>query len=148
MIPALAASAPLGETLRLGLSVNAPFGLGTDYRDDWVGRYHALRSELVALAAAPSLAWTPDPRVTLAAGLVVQYTKAKLSNAVDFGTIGAVLGGGAPIGGITPVPGGQDGRARIEGDDVALGFTLGVVAEPVRGTRVGLGFRSPVDNEL
>lgn len=148
LIPALAASAPLGEHWRVGLSVNAPFGLGTDYREDWVGRYHALRSELVALAATPSVAWTPDPRLTLAAGLVVQYTKAKLSNAVDFGTIGAALGGGAPIGGITPVPGGQDGRARIEGDDIAVGFTLGILAEPVPGTRLGLGFRSRVENEL
>jgi long-chain fatty acid transport protein len=148
LIPALAASAPIGEHWRVGLSVNAPFGLGTDYREDWVGRYHALRSELVALAATPSLAWTPDPRVTLAGGLIVQYTRAKLSNAVDFGTIGAVVGGGAPIGGVTPVPGGQDGRARIDGDDIALGFTLGVLAEPVPGTRIGLGFRSRIENEL
>ena len=26
--------------VRLGLGVNVPFGLETDYPDDWVGRYH------------------------------------------------------------------------------------------------------------
>ena len=44
--------------------MNVPFGLETDYSRDWVGRYHAVRSELTTININPAVAWRPLPWLT------------------------------------------------------------------------------------
>ena len=34
------------EDLTLGAMISAPFGLKTEYDDDWVGRYNAVESDV------------------------------------------------------------------------------------------------------
>lgn len=132
----------LGHKLRLGLGINVPFGLETDYNDGWVGRYHALRSKLATLNINPVLAFEVVPGLSLGAGAQFQYADATLTNAVDFGTIGALAG--IPF----AVPAEQDGRARVSGDDWGYGFTLGALLEPWAGSRFGVGYRSAVKHRL
>lgn len=141
-IPALYAMWAVQPSLRLGLAVNVPFGLETDYDDGWRGRYHALRSRLRTVTATPMVSYRVNDRVALGAGMQIQYIDAKLSNAVDFGTIGALSG----IPGAAPAA--QDGSAEVNGDDVAVGFNLGVLVEPWEGTRFGVAYRSKIDHEL
>lgn len=64
LAPSLYALAPLGERARLALGITAPFGLLTDYDADWVGRYHALRSELKTIDINPSFG-LPGVKATL-----------------------------------------------------------------------------------
>ena len=136
-VPALYGTFELAPAWRLGLGVNAPFALETRYDDDWVGRYHGVKSRVLAINVNPVVAYNPIPRVSLAAGLQLQYIEADLSNAVDFATVT----GAAPAGTL-------DGFADIEGDDTGLGFTLGLLAEPVDGTRLGIAYRSSIDHTL
>ena len=52
---------PLGDRVRAGLGITAPFGLRTSYPDEWVGRYHAVDSELRTVNINPALAvWATD----------------------------------------------------------------------------------------
>lgn len=141
-VPALYGGLRLGEQWAAGLGINVPFGLGTDYPDGWVGRYHAVESNVKVIGITPTLAYRPLPGLSFGAGLQASYADATLSNAIDFGTIGAGLGipGSAP--------GAQDGFARIDGNDWRLGYTLGVLAEPLAGTRIGVGYRSKVEHRL
>ncbi len=81
------------------------------------------------------------PWLSLGAGLQVQRIDARLTNAIDFGTIGAL--NGAPV-----TPAGDDGRAELQGDDWGLGYDLGVIVEPRSGTRLGLSYRSAIDQTL
>lgn len=130
------------DPVRLGIAVNAPFGYETEYRDGWVGRYYALQSRLRTLAVNPVLAWSPWDGVSLAAGAQLQRIDAKLTNAIDFGSLGAAAGvPGA-------VPGGQDGFGKLTGDDWGFGWTLGLLVEPRPGTRIGVSWRSAVRHEL
>ena len=142
VVPAFYAAVPLPADLRFGLGVNVPFGLETDYARDWVGRYHGVRSELTTININPALAWRPVRWLSAAAGFQAQYVDGTLTNAVDFGTIGAVSG----IPGA--VPGGQDGNARLHGDDWAYGWNAGVIVEPMPGTRFGVSYRSEIDHTL
>ncbi|MBK8909594.1 MAG: outer membrane protein transport protein [Rhodospirillales bacterium] len=142
LVPATFAMWAVQPSLRLGLAVNVPFGLETDYDDGWRGRYHALRSRLRTVTATPMVSYQVSDMIALGAGMQIQYIDAKLSNAVDFGTIGALSG----IPGA--VPAAQDGSAEVNGDDVAVGFNLGVLVEPWEGTRFGAAFRSKIDHEL
>ncbi|WP_159709557.1 OmpP1/FadL family transporter [Geminicoccus flavidas] len=148
-VPALYGAYPLDERWTLGLAVNAPYGLGSKYDEDWVGRYHAVKSKLFSVNATPTIAYRPVSWLTLGGGISAQYIHAELTNAVDFGTIGAVLeqrtGANLPI---TPVPGAQDGKAKVEGDDIGFGVVLGAIAEPVAGTRLGVSYRSQISQSL
>jgi long-chain fatty acid transport protein len=135
----------VGERVRLGLAVTTPFGLATDYPDGWVGRYHAVDTELRTYNINPAVAVRVTDWLSFGAGLQAQYADGELTNAVDFGTIGA----GAPGGGIPgAVPGTQDGFARLTGDDWAFGYNAGVLAEPVAGTRLGVAYRSEIEHRL
>jgi long-chain fatty acid transport protein len=142
LVPAAYVMVSPTEDLRLGLGVNAPFGLRTEYDRGWVGRYHALDSELRTINLNPTVAYRAAEWLSLGAGVQVQYADAELTNAVDFGTIGAARGvPGA-------VPGAADGLADLTGDDFGYGFTLGLLFEPSDRTRIGLGYRSQVFHEL
>ncbi|MGD9512287.1 MAG: OmpP1/FadL family transporter, partial [Geminicoccaceae bacterium] len=136
------AAVPLPRGFRVGLGVNVPYGLETDYSRDWVGRYHGIRSELTTVNINPDLAWRPVPWLGLGGGFQAQYIDGTLTNAIDFGTIGASAG----IPG--SVPGAEDGHARLHGDDWAYGWNAGVILEPVAGTRFGVSYRSEVDHTL
>ena len=147
--PAVYGAYPLSADWTVRLAVNAPFGLGSKYDDDWTGRYHAIKSKLFTVNATPTLAWRPAPWLMLGGGFSTQYIHADLSNAIDFGTIGAArqarTGAALPI---APVPAGQDGKAEVEGDDIGFGVVLGAMVEPAKGTRLGLSYRSQVSHEL
>lgn len=144
VVPAFYAAAPLPAGVRLGLGINAPFGLATDYPNNWVGRYHGVESKLTTVNINPALSWRATDWLSLGAGFQAQYADGELSNAVDFGLIGATLQNPIP----NAVPGSQDGFARLDGDDWAYGWNAGVLVEPVKGTRVGVAYRSEIDHEL
>lgn len=88
-VPSVYLSAQANEWVTFGLSVNAPFGLVTEYDRNWAGRYHAVRSELTTITVTPVVSVRPIPEIAIAGGPVIQYVDAELTNAVDFGTIGA-----------------------------------------------------------
>ena len=129
------------QNVKLGVGVNVPFGVATDYRDDWIGRYHALHSNVLAVNVNPAVAWEVVEGLSLAAGLQIQYFEARLTNAIDFGSIGQAVG----VGG---VPTQQDGIGRAKGDDLGYGFNLGILFEPWQGTRFGAAYRSAVHHTL
>jgi len=138
-----------GGPWSLGLGLTTPFGLTTDYDRGWVGRYHALRSELKTLDLGLALAYRLSDRVSLGAGIDLVYARAELSHAVDLGSLlTARLGRPVPGLGITPGNPAIDGYTRLEGDDWGLGWALGLLLEPVDGTRIGLSYRSKVDLDL
>jgi long-subunit fatty acid transport protein len=59
VLPAFyAVLAPEGD-FRFGLGINVPFGLGTEYPTDWVGRYHTQKSNLLSININPS--WPTMP---------------------------------------------------------------------------------------
>jgi len=129
---------------RFGLAVTVPFGLETNYENGWSGRYHALQSKLQTVNLSPTVAWNVVDGLSLAGGLQAQYAKTELSNAIDFGSLGAAIPALAPF----SMPTQQDGRVRFEGSDWGFGWTLGALYEPWHGTRVGLGYRSSVRHKL
>jgi long-chain fatty acid transport protein len=131
----------INERINVGLGLHAPFGLAVEYDDGWVGRYHALKTELITLNINPTVAWKVNDRLALGAGVSAQYAEAEMSQAIDFGTILASQGAGT-------APGSLDGKATLEGDDWAYGFNLGVLYACENGRRLGLAYRSAIDHEL
>lgn len=145
VVPHAAYSRQIDDDTWFGLTINVPFGLTTEYDDGWVGRYHALKSELMSVNINPMIARKINDRLTIGAGISAQYIDAELTQAVDFGSIDAALLGGAAG---TLGPGTADGEGSVEGDSWGWGFNLGLLYEFSERTRVGLQYRSEIDHEV
>lgn len=141
-VPSFAAKTQLNDELDLGLAIYSPYGLSTKYDEDWIGRYHAIETELKTIDIQPTLNYRASERLNLAVGLRAQYADATLSNAVDLGGLGALAGvpGAAP--------GANDGFAEVTGDDWGYGYTLGALFQVTEKTRLGASYRSEVDLTL
>ena len=125
-----------------GLAVNAPFGFETEYESGWMGRYYALQSRLRSINVNPLVSVEPMPGVSFSLGAQAQYIDVKLTNAIDFGTLGAVN----QVPGADPAA--QDGFAKLHGDAWGFGYTAGLLLEPWQGSRVGVAYRSSIDHKL
>lgn len=145
LVPALYLSAPVVTGVQFGLGITAPFGLVTDNEDGWIGRYHALKSDLKTIDINPALAIQASPYLSFGLGMRVQYADLELSNAIDFGTIGA-LSGNAGLAAISQ-PTQQDGKATVELDDWGVGFNAGFLITPTEHTRFGVAYRSAIDHD-
>lgn len=123
------------DKIWLGLAVNAPFGLTTEYKSNWVGRYHAIKSMVNTVNINPSLGYRVNEQLSIALGVSAMHLDGEFSNAVDFGSfLGAA--------------GAADGKSKIEGDDWGLGINVGLLYEPSTDTRIGLHYRSEVEQKI
>ena len=141
----------LDPPLKFGLGINAPFGLATEYDKTWIGRYHAIKSEVQTININPALAYQVSNQLSLGAGLSAQYIKAELSSAVDSSSICLALAAPATCGALglaTPGNPAADSYATIKGDDWSYGYNLGLLFKPTDDTRIGFAFRSKIKQTL
>lgn len=118
----------LTPDVHLGVGLNSPFGLKTEYDADWIGRYQAIKSEVKTININPSIAYKVSETVSLGAGLNIQWVEATLTNRQPLPA---------------PVP-----LVTIKGDDYGWGYNLGALWQLTPATRVGLSYRSEVDYTL
>ncbi|MGH9382812.1 MAG: OmpP1/FadL family transporter [Vicinamibacterales bacterium] len=140
-VPHVYFATALSDRWRFGFSFNAPYGLGTNYGETWVGRYHATETTLTVFNINPALAVRLNDAVALGFGLDVQRSQAVLANRIDFGSIGAASG--LPLS-----PQGHDGKVEFTGSDWAAGFNAGLRWQASRRTAVGIAYRSQIEHAL
>jgi long-chain fatty acid transport protein len=134
----------INEKWNFGFSVNAPFGLATEYSKDWVGRYSAIESEIVSVNLNPTLSFKIDEHASVGFGLNAMYASLELKNAIDDGLLNVLGMVGLPL-----APGTADREGKIDGiDDWGFGFNVGLLLEPTDHTRLGLAYRSKIDVDL
>jgi long-chain fatty acid transport protein len=142
MLPAVAVRYRLTNDIALGLTFSTPFGESTHYPDGWTGRYYAQTTDLATYNLTPVISYNVWPTVTLAAGVQIQYARAFLDQAVDFGTIGAAFGIPGAI------PGASDGQANLHGHSWGAGFVLGALWHAAPNLSFGLSYRSQIPQGL
>ena len=49
---------PIGDRFNFGVGVNSPFGLKTEYDDNWIGRFQGIKSELTTYNINPSFSFS------------------------------------------------------------------------------------------
>ena len=140
-----------------GIGVNVPFGLKTEWDSDWMGRFHAIKSEVKTININPSVAWKALPWLSIGAGANYQWFDAELTNSVNYSAIAAAAGqaaGGAAgaaaalqalaAAGCGSFPaGGCEGVAKVTGDTWSWGWNAGAMVELQKTqTRIGLTYRS------
>ena len=135
----------LNPTWSIGLGINVPFGLKTEYESDWVGRFQGLSSELKSWNVNPSVSYKVSKSLSFGFGLSYQRAEIELVSAVNYSGIAFGAGGGgllAAVGGP-----GVEGRNSTSLDGDAWGFNVGVLFDVTPATRIGVHYRSALDYE-
>ena len=130
-VPSLYAVSSMDNGVRYGLAINTPYGLKTEYNDDWVGRYYAIKSELMTINVAPTVAWKVNEEWSLGAALNIQYAEAELTNATRLNNVALA-----------------DALTTLKGNDLGFGFRVGTMYEPTDSTRIGLAYQSGIHHKL
>jgi len=126
-----------------GIGVNAPYGLVTEYDDNWIGRYHAIRSDLKTININPSLAFKANDKLSIGFGINLQYTELELTQAIDYGTVCALAAVTA-----CAIPQNFDGKAKLNAEDWSWGYNLGLMYQASEATRIGMHYRSKISHNL
>ncbi len=99
---------PITPELTAMLSVNAPYGLITEWPADWAGNLAATYSEFTAVYSTPSLAYRVSDRLAVAAGVNVVYASANLKSSRDLSSVNPMLP--------------DYGIRTVTGDDIGYGY--------------------------
>jgi long-chain fatty acid transport protein len=127
-VPALHATWMLNPQWAVGLTINAPFGLATEWDQRWAGQFHGIKSEVETMNINPSVAFKVNNMFSVGLGFSYQKLEATLTNA------------------LSPLVPGSVGE--VNGDDWSWGWNAGVMIDFQQGTRVGLTYRSKIDYTL
>jgi long-chain fatty acid transport protein len=146
----------VAETWWLGLGVNVPFGLTTEWESDWMGRFHGTKSSIHAINVNPTVA-VKLGALSLGAGINWQQFDAELTQNTAYGgaSFGTALAAGGPAAAaaILAQLGGPAGLARegltaLDGDSTAWGWNVGLMLEPAEGFRLAASYRSQIEHTL
>src|SRR5213078_492115 len=69
----------LSDRAWIGLGASTPYGLKTSWTPGWVGRYHAIDSELITVKVNPSLALKLTRWLSIGGGADIDYARARLT---------------------------------------------------------------------
>lgn len=119
------------DNVWVGLAMTVPFGMGTEYDDNWSLAKRGISAQVLTFDFNPNVAWKISEKVSLGAGMSVQYASADLKMKDQVGQQGNM-------------PRTVDGE--IDADSWAWGFNVGMMWTPVDNLRFGLSYRSKVNH--
>ncbi|HKJ34880.1 MAG TPA: OmpP1/FadL family transporter [Balneolales bacterium] len=132
-VPNFYATYQIRDGLTAGIGLYAPYGLGTRWPSNWVGRGEAINTEIQTLYLNPALAYRlpiDGINIMVGAGVTMVVTsQVKLSRAVT-----------------ELVP---EGTFSLKGDqnDMATGYNVGIMIQPNKMVSIGFTYRSKVKVE-
>ena len=115
----------------LGFGAFSNFGLGTDWPDEWEGRFliGGTEANLTTFSLNPVIAYRPIQKLSLSAGLVIQYLDIELENKRFTGTA-------------------AEPDQKLEGDNWEAGWNIGALFWLTEEIRLGASYRSRVDHSV
>lgn len=116
----------LTDSMWIGLAMTVPFGMGTEYKDDWPLANRGISAEVLTFDFNPNVAWKVSDKLSLGAGMSIQYAAADLK--------------------MQDKPLGLSVNGEVDADSIAWGFNVGVMWSPLENLRFGLSYRSRVNH--
>ena len=153
VVPNLYVAVPIDRQWSVGVGINAPFGLVTEYDDNWIGRFQAVKSDIKTINVNPAASWRVTDTFAVGAGVSWQRLDAELTSRVNYSAALAQAAGQAAAGGLIPaslVPQiigltpGLASKVKVEGDDSAWGWNVGFLWDVSPQTRIGGQYRSSI----
>lgn len=127
-IPAGFITHQINDSLWAGLGLTVPYGMGTEFDENWGGMDRGTESMILTFDINPNLAWKVNDKLSVGGGISLQYAKAELG-----------FGFGFDVPNFKTVA-----HANVKGDSWAWGWNVGMMFQPVETVRVGLAYRSHI----
>jgi long-chain fatty acid transport protein len=133
LVPSSYFSYQFNQQLWLGLSINAPFGLAETFPDSWTGRVYAAGGDhLGTYNFAPTVAYKFSDLISIGFGAQIEYASAAFTQGIPF----------------PPGTAGLTNQAGLSGAGYGFGWTAGITVTPTPTTKIGLGYRSGIDQKI
>lgn len=129
-LPSGAIAVPLGHRVAIGLAVTSPYSFTTEYPASSWARYSAATTRLRTVDIQPSIAVSVTDWLRVGAGANVEYTDARLGNALP--NVLASL---------------PDGQQTLKGDGWDVGWSAGFQMHSDRVT-AGFSYKSAIRHKL
>ena len=124
-VPHVYGAMPLGDKFGVSMAINMPYGLTTEWHNDWHGRYYAVYTELRCLFISPAVAIRPLKWLSFSAGPNFVYATADMRKY------------------LTPkIP---NLKTNMNGEDWAYGYTVSMIAKPFKDWSFGVTYHSQID---
>lgn len=121
----------LNEALAFGIGVNNPFGLGTKWDDDWVGKFISVEADLKVFCISPVIAYKFSDMISVSAGLMYNIATVTLDRYAASKDL---------------APFGTEARIKLEGDENgAIGFSASALINFTKDFAFGAAYRSEVE---
>jgi len=133
MVPNAYAVVPIGSNMTFGIGVFAPFGLRTNWRQPWIGRFVSSDANIKTVSVEPALAWqTSSGRFAIGGG--PEYRRARVVLSRNSGAINPFTGRFVDV-----------ANSYLSSDwDDKWGWNVGVLFKPSPEWRLGLSYRAPM----
>lgn len=123
VIPAGYGALKLNNRWTLGIAMQTPFGLKTDYSATSGVQTHNMLSDLQTLRLTPTVGVKINDFLAIGFGLQFMYSNAELTRQV-------------------PIGGGSTAISRVKGHGYAMSGVGGIIIQPWKSTRFGLAYNS------
>lgn len=116
------------EKFSVGLGFTTPFGLGTEWDNDWVGKYLATKTSLMTFIVTPVVTYSPIKELSISAGFIYSFASVTIERKIQPSTILA-----------------NDAYISLDGNDnAAYGFNAGIMIKPTDFLSIGASYHSEV----
>jgi long-chain fatty acid transport protein len=151
VVPNLYITMPIDKQWSVGLGINAPFGLVTEYGNGWIGRFQGLKSDITTINVNPAVSWKPAENLAIGLGASYQHIDATFTSNVNYsGVLFSAAGCTGPspnpqtCGAIANSAAGLQSNAKVTGTDDGWGWNLGVLIDLTPEHRIGMQYRSAI----
>lgn len=131
------------SSLAYGLGVYVPYGLTSQWGNDFPGRFEALKASLQTVYVQPNIAWQITPNWSIGGGPIYGHSSVELIQAVDLSQ--QLLPTGATFAQIGIAPGTEFAQARLKGSANGWGAQVAIQGKLTQSLTVGARFLTPIE---
>src|SRR6266567_3674859 len=125
-----------------GIGAYVPYGLTSQWTDDFPGRFNAKKASLQTIYVQPNFAWQVTPQWSIGGGPIMGFSTVELIQGVDLST--QVTPTGATFAQLGIAKNTEFARARLKGSTTAFGAQIGVLGQVSPAWTVGARFLTPL----
>jgi len=123
----------LSNDLWVGVGFNNPFGLGTEWEEDWVGRYRTTKTEIRTFNFSPVIAYKISDQLSASVGFTYSYSDVIIQRKLQV---------------LVPTQQGPvafpDADVKLEGDGSSFGYSAAIFFKASDALSLGASFHGPI----
>lgn len=132
----------MGQKLSLGGGVYVPYGLTSQWGDDFPGRFTSKKAALHSIYVQPNIAYAINDKWSVGGGPIYVNSKVELVQSIDLAALPA--SGAITFGQLGFARGTEIGQVNVEGGGHGYGGTIGVMGKLTEHWTVGARYLSQV----